>query len=537
MIKDEIKECVQCRRQLSLNYFRKYTYLCKNENKNIHIFYSNKCKSCTIKDEGYEFSIYDDITESDIIKYYEEVLKGKRKSYPSVVHKKYPDYQNILLKYLYREKLKCDTKEKVCEMFNGNTMRKYKLNSTYLTGKTLMELLEITYPEYKIFPWELVYGNIHGMYDTEKNRKDCIEWFINKLELDKVINNIEDIFKLKNLYKLFAKYSISNILKHYNNSHIEALMWYFNDHTDKKIYEWSFRYLPRNFWNKENSKRAYLYMLSEMGFDYQWCDDVKKEFIINNITKRSFVDFHVSGTYKYFGNIYEATKQTFNKELFYQWELKYTPSGFWLNEENRLIALKQLIEDVLKINVKEIPLYMTHSYLKDTPYNKFCTICLLYYENFYSWVNQVYPNKFIEEDFVVYKSSDGTIFSSHEELRVYEHIKNNLCNKIKYIGKSRHKKYNYDIGESRCFPDFVIEKFLDKPIIIEYFGFYQKKSQMKRFKKYAEKTHVKIDFFNNNKDVYFIPLFKEDLYCEYKGINDKFAKILNRKGVSQIYVK
>ena len=100
---------------------------------------------------------------------------------------------------------------------------------------------------------------------------------------------------------------------------------------------------------------------------------------------------------------------------------------------------------------------------------------------------------------------------SNEEKIVYEYIQENITDKIQYIGREKHKIFNYLNKNERYQPDFVIENLLDKPIILEHFGCYHKTKARKMIAEYTEKRLIKkIEFFESRDDIYFIATFPED---------------------------
>lgn len=114
-------------------------------------------------------------------------------------------------------------------------------------------------------------------------------------------------------------------------------------------------------------------------------------------------------------------------------------------------------------------------------------------------------------------AKDGVILNSFEERDVYEYIKYDLNIDIKSIGFSRkHKLYNEKFNENYC-PDFVIEDILDKPIFIEYYGLINSNY----YEDYICKAKRKNNFYNSQKDIYFIDLYPQDLKQNNKGIYEK----------------
>lgn len=488
--------------------------------------HTSVCKVC--RSEKSEFSIYDDddITNEKIIEVYKELISGDRKVFPAIISQIKPKTYLILSNYLFRDLLGCDTKEKVCENFSGKILKQYKYNFHSSLNMGIMELLKSTFSEYDIKPWELKYGNVKGMYDSDEDKKECIEWFLDSLIKDRKIVNYIDVINRNDIYVAVSSYGISGLLRKFKGSTVNMLMWYFNNFTNNKINEWDFYLPPRNFWkNEENSIRAFKYALEKSGF-YNLSKYEKKEFLIE-INNKFFNDNKIDGCLKLFKNKYGLISVCFGKDYIYEWQMNKC-SKFWESEENRKIALKQLIEDVLKLKKEDIPKYIKQSYLKNTDYNKFNMPCIKYYNgNYYWWVESIYPGMFSEEDFSVIKSKDGVLMLSNEERLIYEYIKYNLNIDIKYIGKEKSKIYCYHNGDTKYQPDYVIEDLLDKPIIIEHFGYWSenKDNVSSIVKNYSKRAKDKIKFYESLDYIYFIYTVPKDIRFKFDGVKRKLEYI------------
>lgn len=118
-------------------------------------------------------------------------------------------------------------------------------------------------------------------------------------------------------------------------------------------------------------------------------------------------------------------------------------------------------------------------------------------------------------------------FDSNQELDVFKYIESNFTNEIIKNSKTF---YNDNFNEGYR-PDFIINHE-NKPIIIEYFGMYKTYMENHIFKSYTEKAHRKIEYFNSLNDVYFIPLFPEDLKNNFEGVRTKLTSFLMSKNIT-----
>lgn len=134
--------------------------------------------------------------------------------------------------------------------------------------------------------------------------------------------------------------------------------------------------------------------------------------------------------------------------------------------------------------------------------------------------------------------SDGNTFDSQEEREVFEFIKN--IPEFKYIRciSRNHKKegkYVYkpksDNKYSTFYPDFVIEyvevdskkQKLNKPIILEYYGMYNPNKASDVVKNYTKKVKIKNDYYNSRDDIYFIPIYPNDIKNNFKNLVEKLS--------------
>jgi hypothetical protein len=151
----------------------------------------------------------------------------------------------------------------------------------------------------------------------------------------------------------------------------------------------------------------------------------------------------------------------------------------------------------------------------------------------------------IENDLKIIVDNEGNIFDSYDEKRIYEYIKNNnIFNYIKHVGNKRSGKYVFKTNNvlyKKVIPDFAIEFItikeekikLNKPIILEYYGFWSNKREERCvtdriINNYVDKTEFKEQFYKLNNDIYYIGIFPNDIKNNYEGLNQKIKSFVEQ---------
>jgi hypothetical protein len=193
---------------------------------------------------------------------------------------------------------------------------------------------------------------------------------------------------------------------------------------------------------------------------------------------------------------------------------------YWFNRDNADLAMKYFIEQDLKIPIEKIPLYVTKNNLQikaRTLYN------ILYKKRFddslFQWINRIYPDKFIEEDFNV-----GIIrneFDSMEEKMIHDMLKSKFKNVIYNDRKNENKVTIMGMN-----PDWFI--FTNNDIyIIEYFGInIDTIKYNSRISDYVEKTKSKINKYDILPYAKKIYLYPDDFKKDYEGFTEKIKAII-----------
>jgi hypothetical protein len=199
---------------------------------------------------------------------------------------------------------------------------------------------------------------------------------------------------------------------------------------------------------------------------------------------------------------------------FAPYKFKITSRNYWENRDNVDFAMKYFIERDLKIPLEKIPLYVTKNNIARKARTLYYVLWKKRFDvGLFSWIDRIYPGKFIEEDFNV-----GIIrneFDSMDEFMVHDM----LTKMFKNVLYNTRKNEN-GITILGMQPDWFI--FTDNDIyIVEYYGISPEHGQYnQRIKDYTNKTKEKIEKYKDlpyGKKIYIFP---EDL----KRNNEEFYK-------------
>lgn len=314
-------------------------------------------------------------------------------------------------------------------------------------------------------------------------------------------NKINNNFTLDQLEKQFNLNCICSIMKS------EDIYNYLFD--DEPInYPWKFKNycLPNNL-SMEQQKKIFnnyleyndIKILDIYNFNYS---DICYKCRLKTHALKNILQFVMD----YYDNIYPAYK------------FKIHSKNYWDNKDNRVNALKYLIEQDMKIIIEKVPLYLTLENLRKQS-NTLRNILRNYYDNnLWLWVNELYPDRFVEEDFNV--TVIRNVFDSAEESLIHDVLINSFKN---VIYNQRNTKNTIKILD--MIPDWVI--ITDNGFyIVEYFGIsIDHKNYNQRIEDYKIKTLSKIDKYESLKWLRAIYVYPEDLKDNFKGLKDKINVI------------
>jgi hypothetical protein len=207
-----------------------------------------------------------------------------------------------------------------------------------------------------------------------------------------------------------------------------------------------------------------------------------------------------------------------NEKKYGGYKYKIKSVNYYKNKENRIFDLKWFIENDLKVNIEKIPLYLTLTSMKNNS-NTLHNVLKKYYKGIFEWVNEVYPDRFIETDFKV-----GFIrneFDSMEENQINEILNENLKN---VIYNQRNTDNTVTINGMQ--PDWIV--LTDSSCwLIEYFGMYNNKMAYNtRVEEYIEKTHIKISKYDTLVNYKKLFIYLDDLKNNNLGLLEKIKDIV-----------
>lgn len=191
---------------------------------------------------------------------------------------------------------------------------------------------------------------------------------------------------------------------------------------------------------------------------------------------------------------------------------------YWIDKKHRIQALKYLIEEDLKIPLEKVPLYLTLESLRKHS-NTMRNILKKYYDNnLWLWVNELYPNRFDEEDFNI--TVIRHVFDSAEEAIIHDVLISKFKN---VIYNQRNTKNTITLLSMQ--PDWFI--FIEQGVwIVEYFGIAVNQGEYnQRIKDYKEKMLSKIEKYKTLSNYGMIYIYPDDLKDNFKGLYEKLNDI------------
>ena len=434
----------------------------------------------------------------------------------------------ILAKYVIENILNIYNEEDFYNVYCEKILKDYKLITYLWRNKiSVIDFPKLIYPNYKNLPY--LFKKVACSYEYWENENNvfyAIDYMVEDLIINNKLSSYNDVVNL--IRKDFIQYNISGIL--YNKSIIEVLDFYLFRKTGEKI-DMQY-YITKGFFDYKNIDDLKIIIKWVLEEKSNW-DGKDIEWLRNNFHKNLFHNNGVSNIDRYLtknkniedNSLFTLLKITYPELDLYAWELPIVPTGFWHDKNNTNLALKQLIENRLNLNINDIPKVINNRYF-DFYYTKFCFPLKKIYEgNIFNWINEIYPNIFTPRDFGYIECLDGTLVKSFSEQLIHNYLFNTYSN-FKYIHNTKENNGYYK--NNNYFPDWIIsEKY-----IIEYLGMFRKdkeKIKSKILLDYHNKTIDKIKFSNDNDShkYEFIFIYEQDLLQDLKGLKEKLKIIEN----------
>ena len=248
------------------------------------------------------------------------------------------------VRFLVERVLKKDPRDITKEDFDSNRLS--GLLNRYYNSSPYKALLEAGY---QFHLWEMSKAP-NGSYDSKENRVAATRWLVDKLGKDP-----RDIMQ-----ENFRSTRLRGLLSRCNESPYEALT-----EAGYQMQPWEMAVTPMGFYeSKENRIAATRWLVDKLGKDPR---DITKEDFNSNRLRGLLVEYYKDSPY---AALLEAGYK------FYPWEMKMTPTGVYDSKENRVAAIKWLVQK-LKKDPRDITGEAFHTnrlggllveYYKDGPY-------------------------------------------------------------------------------------------------------------------------------------------------------------------------
>lgn len=231
-----------------------------------------------------KIEILEDLTEDEVLFMYNSVLNNEVERINNGIFttKNSDKYIKIIIKHLINNILKWN-REDIINNYNGKILNDYKIIvSKSLNGYNYFEVLSLSFPEFDIKPWELKASSSGCNYWKNKdNINNALDWFKNKLLIDKNINNINEA-KHCGFRKLLEEYSLSGMCAEvYNSIYTDLFKEVYNDIVNYDLVMELNYHFDINNKNIPRNKEGVLYRVTDK---YDELDDRGKT-LINEIIK------------------------------------------------------------------------------------------------------------------------------------------------------------------------------------------------------------------------------------------------------------
>ncbi len=362
-------------------------------------------------------------------------------------------------------------------------------------------------------------NDIVGIYNhyIQNNLKSMPKILNNKESYLKIIEYLYDNKKLNKdnitFSLLINKYKLKSISCYLSSD--EVYNYLFGDHPRR--YPWIYKKFSltnptyfeiiiifNNYLDEHNIKIVDIY-----NFDYY-----------NIIKKSGLAGCYGGDSLRFVMNYYD------NKHPAYKFNIASV--NYWKEKENRIRALKYLIEEDMRLELEKIPLYLTITSIRNIGTTTMYTVLKNYYSGIFEWVNEVYPDVFDPKDFDInYMRNE---FDSIDENTIDDILRDNFDN---VLYNPKHNKHTIKLLGK--IPDWFIFNTTGVTIV-EYFGLWAKKRGMynSRTRDYIISSKDKIEKYKTLQGYRFLYIYPEDLDNNYEGLHKKIEVIKDGKSLMKI---
>lgn len=354
-------------------------------------------------------------------------------------------------------------------------------------------------------------NNVIGIYEDwmEKQYSSYLPRILNNkeayLEIIKYLYNIGKINKdnllINYIKKEFKLRSLEQILNVY------------------EVYEYLFGDDPINYpWKYPNFHLQHIMEFEQYKKIFNNYLEIKN-IKINDIYNFNYADIcKECGLYAYANNCMLWFVMNYYNNKYPAYKFKINSVNYWKVKDNRIQALKYLIEEDMKIPIEKVPLYLTSENLRKNS-NTMRNILRKYYDNnIWEWVNELYVGQFVEEDFNI--TVIRNVFDSAEEHVIHDILVEKFDN---VIYNQRNTKNTIKILGMN--PDWFV--FTDNGVwVVEYFGIgIETKEYNSRVEFYKKKMEKKFDKYKKLNWLGKVFLFPNDLRDNFNGLEEKLKII------------
>ena len=243
------------------------------------------------------------------------------------------------IKWLLEEKLKL-TDDEIKEKYCANLFHEHRIAGALVRGfsGSPFKAIDAAYPG-KFNEWDFS-STQKNFWANDENKIRATKWLIE----EKLKFNDYDI-KNNLTSELFDKHGLKGMLKLYNGSPYAAV----NAAYPNRFHPWEFAKTPYGFYDNEKNRLDALRWLIEEKL--KLTDDEIKEKVSLNFFKEHSLGGLVS--IRFNGSPYAALNALYPGK-FKQWELKQACLGLWQERENRVEAIRWLVEEKLQLTPCEL---------------------------------------------------------------------------------------------------------------------------------------------------------------------------------------
>ena len=331
----------------------------------------------------------EELLKMDAVEVYKLVLEKKHlKKFPNGFYKQPDALDNAIkcTKYLIEDVLNL-SEEELKKQLSKKLFKNNSLNGMlqYCFNNSPIKAIQLTYPN-KFQPWDFNYVGA-GYWQNVDNCIKATRWLIeDKLKLT------HKQLKEQLSQEMFVDNGLGGMLNYcFNSSPINAIELAYPN----TFKPWEFQRVNKGYWQDiNNGIKATRWLIEDKLklTDEELKEQLSSKLFINNGLKSMLEHCFDSSPIK-------AVQLTYPNK-FKSWEFNQVPKGYWDNKQNRIDAVRWLIEEKLNLTDKELKEQLSQKLFMD---NRLGGMLYLCFDNSpFKAIEMAYPGKFKKEDFKNY---------------------------------------------------------------------------------------------------------------------------------------